>query len=683
MKYLFMKTLLPALFAAIFAFAGLSLQAQEKTYTHHMSEAEAAKAYLIGKDFVETDPPVGEVRAVAEFEPMESVLIRYQYGLDIPISMVASLAEEIHVTTLVSNSYQENAAVNDYTAAGVNMENISFIYAPTNTQWSRDYGPWYIEYGEHQIGIVDFPYNRPRPDDDDVPVEVAAALGLELFGMNLIHTGGNWMADGVSSAASTTLVVTENSYTVPEIDSLVEAYLGIETYHLNDDPLDDYIEHIDCWGKFLDVDKILLGQVPESDYRYDDYEAIADYYANSLSGWGTPYEVYRVFTPGGNPATPYTNSLILNNRVFVPMTGSQWDDEAIASYQEAMPGYEIIGISYNYWYDTDALHCRTHEMADQGMLKIKHYPVLGETGVQDTYQITAEIIPFSGAALYPDSLKVYYKYSETNNYQFAVMEHLYDETYQAAIPAPGGTNEIYYYIHAADASGRSENHPYIGAPDPHDFYPDASLAAASLQVNVDTLYAEVMVDLAQSSTLTIGNSGNLEMGFSIEVEYKNQAGWLQINPQTDTVEAGGSTEVDVVFNAVGMETGIYEASLFLEVTNDPDTRKVRIPVKMKVVINTPVHIVQTNAIRAYPNPFRDFVKIEGFESLGGDAVIRIYDLRGEKLHSWSAAEWQGKTLLRWDAREAGRNQIPDRVYLLEVINGNNRMVKKLSKISQY
>ena len=26
-----------------------------------------------------------------------------------------------------------------------------------------------------------------------------------------------------------------------------------------------------------------------------------------------------------------------------------------------------------------------------------------------------------------------------------------------------------YYIHAADASGRSENHPFIGAPDPHIF----------------------------------------------------------------------------------------------------------------------------------------------------------------------------------------------------------------------
>ena len=98
----------------------------------------------------------------------------------------------------------------------------------------------------------------------------------------------------------------------------------------------------------------------------------------SNSSLGMPYEVYRVYTPATSyPYTPYTNSLILNKKVFVPVSGNQWDDEAIASYQEAMPGYEIIGINYNGWIDTDALHCRTKGIADLGMLYIQHIPVLG------------------------------------------------------------------------------------------------------------------------------------------------------------------------------------------------------------------------------------------------------------------------------------------------------------------
>ena len=82
--------------------------------------------------------------------------------------------------------------------------------------------------------------------------------------------------------------------------------------------------------------------------------------------------------------------------MLVPVSGNQWDDEAIASYQEAMPGYEIIGINYSGWIDTDALHCRTKGIADLGMLYIHHVPILGLAPVQDSYELTAEITAASG-----------------------------------------------------------------------------------------------------------------------------------------------------------------------------------------------------------------------------------------------------------------------------------------------
>jgi agmatine/peptidylarginine deiminase len=104
--------------------------------------------------------------------------------------------------------------------------------------------------------------------------------------------------------------------------------------------------------------------VPESDYRYADFEFVANYFALQTSSWGDPYQVYRVYTPGDYPYTPYTNSLILNKKVFVPITGSQWDDEALLAYQAAMPGYEIVGIMHDTWETTDALHCRAKGIAD-------------------------------------------------------------------------------------------------------------------------------------------------------------------------------------------------------------------------------------------------------------------------------------------------------------------------------
>lgn len=42
---------------------------------------------------------------------------------------------------------------------------------------------------------------------------------------------------------------------------------------------------------------------------------------------------------------------------------SSWDDDAIAVYEEAMPGYEILGFT-GTWQSTDALHCRVRGIPD-------------------------------------------------------------------------------------------------------------------------------------------------------------------------------------------------------------------------------------------------------------------------------------------------------------------------------
>ena len=57
------------------------------------------------------------------------------------------------------------------------------------------------------------------------------------------------------------------------------------------------------------------------------------------------------------------SSLILNNKVFVPIMNSSWDDDAISVYQEALPEHEILGFT-GTWQSTDALHCRVRGIPD-------------------------------------------------------------------------------------------------------------------------------------------------------------------------------------------------------------------------------------------------------------------------------------------------------------------------------
>ena len=165
--------------------------------------------------------------------------------------------------------------------------------------------------------------------------------------------------------------------------------------------------------------------------------------------------------------------MILNDHVFVPVTGNSHDNEAIAVYQEAMPGYTIVPImqsNYTPWESTDALHCRTHELADLGMLYLKHYPILGNKNVDDDFSISVTIKALSGENLITDSLLVYYKINN-GNWQHQLLQNASDNEYQFDFAGVGlqSGDSVQYYIYAKDASGRCEKHPYIGAADPHVF----------------------------------------------------------------------------------------------------------------------------------------------------------------------------------------------------------------------
>src|SRR5690606_13515675 len=159
-----------------------------------MTEEEEARRHEIGLGFAATPPPPGPVRNLAEFERSEAVLVRYPLG--IPLALVAAMSERVRVITIVANQTQEDQAASADQGAGVNMANADFLHAPTNSIWTRDYGPFYVADGDGQIAIVDFIYNRPRPADDAIPAALGAHLGIPVYAMDLVHTGGNYMTDG-------------------------------------------------------------------------------------------------------------------------------------------------------------------------------------------------------------------------------------------------------------------------------------------------------------------------------------------------------------------------------------------------------------------------------------------------------------------------------------------------------
>ena len=421
-----------------------------------LTQEELTRLEEIGKGFVGTTPPPEPVRIPAEFESMQGVLIRYSFGISYQI--IKEMAEDVIVVTIVANDAQKNSVISQYESYGINLDNCDFLIAATDTYWTRDYGPWFIFNGDNEQGIVDFIYNRPRPNDDQIPTEYGNWQEIPVYAMSLVTAGGNFMTDGQGIAVSTNLVWSENSgYTHAQIDQMMQDYCGIETYHVVPDVLGDYIKHIDCWAKYLSPDTIMIIKKSPADPDYNNIENAVIYFENQTSCYGTPYKVVRVYA---NIQEPYINSLILNNKVFVPITGSQWDGEAIESYQDALPGYEVLGFTGS-WIDTDALHCRAMGITDRYMLYITHTPLYGTQTGYDGYEINAKIHPYSEENLVTESTGVYWKLGG-GSWNFVEMESIGNDEYKGVIPFQQNGSVVYYYIHAEDYSGRSENHPYIG-----------------------------------------------------------------------------------------------------------------------------------------------------------------------------------------------------------------------------
>lgn len=438
-------------------------RANGNSLPHWITPEEAGRLDDIGRTFSETPPPLLPPRSVAEFERMAAVMIRYPFG--IPYSLIRDLADHHPLITIVSGSSQENSVRNLYSGQNVNLDNCSFLHAPTQSYWTRDYGPWFVQV-DAEIAVVDFPYNRPRPGDDDIPIHLAAAWDLDLYGMDLIHAGGNWMSDGYGNAASSDLVLEENpGLDNEDVAQLVQDYLGVDTYHTIPDPNNTYIDHIDCWGKFLDVDKVLIREVSMSHAQYDEIEAVADYFAQAISGWNRPYEVVRVWTPNDEP---YTNSIIVNGHVYVPLTGSSWDDEALETYVQALPGHEISGYTYgNNWYSTDALHCRTKGMADPGLLHLHHIPLPDTVQAGVELPVNVTITACSGAALIADSLALRWRVNEGDWERTPLVSGMDPDEWSGLLPGLPAGSELEYVLQAADESGRFDQAPFMGAADPH------------------------------------------------------------------------------------------------------------------------------------------------------------------------------------------------------------------------
>src|SRR5262245_33189505 len=90
---------------------------------------------------VDDPPPVAPIRNIAEYEPCTGVLIRYPLGIG--YALIREMAENVMIHCVVSSA-NKNTAIQNFTDNMVPLNKVQWVVEPSNSIWTRDYGPWFV-----------------------------------------------------------------------------------------------------------------------------------------------------------------------------------------------------------------------------------------------------------------------------------------------------------------------------------------------------------------------------------------------------------------------------------------------------------------------------------------------------------------------------------------------------------
>jgi agmatine/peptidylarginine deiminase len=436
-----------------------------------------------------TTPPTLPIRTAGEWEEVQTLLITWTSYPSIQAQIVDAAQEECEVLISCSDS---NSVKNYLTSAGVPLTNVDYLEVPFNTIWLRDYSAHTAYLNDvDSLVLVEWVYNRPRPNDDAMPVAQAAHKGITLYSTtqapnDLVNTGGNWMVDGFGTAFSSALIIEENepgnpygvtAKTEDEIDTIVKHFHGVDRYIKMDALPYDGINHIDMHMKLLDEERLLVGEYPTGQSDGPQMEANIQYVLNNFNSvYGTPYEVIRIPMPsstsGGFPGAPfgnayyrtYTNCVFINKTVIVPTYRAEYDTTGLRILEESLPGYNIVPIDVdnsgaNLISQSGAIHCITNTIGVADPLLIRHQN-LPDTYATIPYQVDALVKHKSGIA----SATLYYKTDLAGSYQSVPMSSVGNDMWTGDIPGQTAGSTVYYYVEADANSGKQQTRPIV-APD--------------------------------------------------------------------------------------------------------------------------------------------------------------------------------------------------------------------------
>ena len=331
-------------------------------------------------------------RVPAEFEPQEAVWLQWPGQFEkmyepayaeIANVIVQHENEKLHI--LYDKIAIRNQARTAITNAGGNPDDPDIIWhnIANENAWMRDNGPVYVVQ-DGEMRIQDWEFDAwggafgefPYANDDDVPIEVGAVLGMPVDTVSIVHERGNLEFNGVDTVVLNWNVIGNpnrgNGYAnkaAAEVD--LKNWFGVTRVVWADGPIsgDDTGGHIDGIARFIDHNRVVVGNCTVNGHCQpgDSDDQVYDGVAAELATAG--FEVIRMdfdaaISYGGYTFdSDYMNWGVGNGWVIlVGFNNPATDNAAKAQLEAWFPNRDVYVIEMlESWIAGGGVHCHTND----------------------------------------------------------------------------------------------------------------------------------------------------------------------------------------------------------------------------------------------------------------------------------------------------------------------------------
>jgi agmatine deiminase len=252
--------------------------------------------------------------------------------------------------------------------------NVEFFHHRAYEPWCRDHGPVFIK-NESTRAIINWEYNAwgekyPRFDlDNEIPKQIAAARGSEMFAPQMVLEGGSIEVNGAGTLLTTeSCLLNPNrnpNLTLEQIEQRLCGFLGVTKIIWLGEGIagDDTDGHIDDLTRFVDEQTVVTAT--EENPKDENHAPLQ---ANRQRLRETALRVIElpmpppvIFQNQRLPAS-YANFYIGNQVVLLPTFRHANDDRAKSILQDSFPTRTIVPLNAtDLIWGLGSFHCLTQQ----------------------------------------------------------------------------------------------------------------------------------------------------------------------------------------------------------------------------------------------------------------------------------------------------------------------------------